>query len=538
MTVTTTACLLGGVGLAALGAALCLAGLPHRARRALAALTGVLALGSLAPAEIADASATHPPPTMGSATTSAAKPARALRTKPPAAKTKTAPGIPAATGFRGIYAFSGANTPDLAADPDVAGRSLVYYWAQLEPRPGVYRWDLIDKDMAPWAAAGKKVILRVSTAGWASWDKTADSAHGTPAWVYAQGVKSVTEKDGAVLPQYWNPAFLADLGQFVHAFAARYDGNPHVALVDLPVGIGGETKPDSEKNPNLLSLWQSIGYTDPIWWDTVQHIIDTYAASFTHTPLAVMPDKTFLGNTPGYNEAKTLNYAVAKGIGLQDNGLLPGRTLPAPWGQTPVISEQRNPTTTDGNSLGAELQAALNDKATLILVFTADLTNPADQAIIHKYAGLAHPGASTGTIPTCSPAPIRDTAASVAPRAIACPLTSTSTAAGSQATGGVQRWAHPPSGTRTRTCITTCHSKTTLRQPECPRPGVRRQGMTREFGLLTSRTPAPSGAQPHHPTGMGAHCLLRPATAPTIPGPSDKPTTGTDPHQITGKGAS
>src|SRR5207248_8956355 len=53
--------------------------------------------------------------------------------------------------------------------PDVAGRSLVYYWAQLEPKRGVYRWDLIDKDMAPWVAAGKKVILRVATAGWANW---------------------------------------------------------------------------------------------------------------------------------------------------------------------------------------------------------------------------------------------------------------------------------------------------------------------------------------------------------------------------------
>src|SRR5689334_20694013 len=38
--------------------------------------------------------------------------------------------------FKGIYAFSGGHTSDLASNPDVAGRSLVYYWAQLEPRKG------------------------------------------------------------------------------------------------------------------------------------------------------------------------------------------------------------------------------------------------------------------------------------------------------------------------------------------------------------------------------------------------------------------
>ncbi|MFC0439681.1 beta-galactosidase [Kutzneria buriramensis] len=428
MTLTTTVGLVGGLSLAVLGAALCIAGLPRSTRRALAALTVVLAVGSLALAGIADA-ATAKAQSASSARSSAGRSTPAKPITDTEAKTRTTSGAgtsnPTTTAdanFHGIYAFSGGNTPDLAGDPDVAGRSLVYYWAQLEPQPGVFRWDLIDQDMAPWVAAGKKVILRVSTAGWASWDKQADSAHGTPAWVYAQGVKSVTEKDGAVLPQYWNPTFLADLDDFVHAFAARYDGNPHVALIDLPVGIGGETKPDSEKNPNLLQLWQAIGYTDPTWWTAVQHIIDTYTRAFTHTPLAVMPDKTFLGNTPGYNEAKTLNYAVARGIGLQDNGLLPGRTLPAPWGQTPVISEQRNPTTTDGNSLDAELQAALDDKATLILVFTADLTNPADRETIHHYASLAQPGGTTGTIRPCPPAPVRDTTARVAPSAIMCPL--------------------------------------------------------------------------------------------------------------------
>lgn len=328
---------------------------------------------------------------------SSTAPAAAAPTHPAPSPTATATAH-TSPAFKGIYAFSGGNSAALAGDPDVAGTSLVYYWAQLEPQPGVYRWDLIDKDIAPWATAGKKVILRVAAGGWASWDKAADSAHATPAWVYAQGVKSVTEKDGAILPQYWNPVFQRDLATFVHVFAARYDGNPHVALIDAAVGIGGETKPDSEKNPNLPALWNAIGYSDPLWWTTVTQTISLYTSAFHATPVAVMPDKTFLGNTPGYNEAKTLAFALAHGAWLQDNGLIPGRALPSPWGRTPIVSEQRGPTAQTGDSLAADLHAAVTDHAALILVFAGDLTNPANRAVIHQYAT-----SSTTTPPTGAP---------------------------------------------------------------------------------------------------------------------------------------
>jgi LysM repeat protein len=326
--------------------------------------------------------------------------------------------------FQGIFAFSGPNSAALAHDPDIAGRSLVYYWAQLEPRPGVYRWDLIDRDLRPWAAAGKKAILRVSAAGWANWDRAAGSGHGTPFWVYAQGVTSVTERDGAVLPQYWNPVFQRDLAAFLKALAARYDGNPHLAAVDISVGVGGETKPDSEKNPDLLALWRSIGYTDPVWWTCVQQTITAYTAAFHRTPLALMPDKTFLGTTPGYTEHRLLAYAVAKGLWLQDNGVLPGRTLPAPWGQTPVLAEMRGPTAQTGDSLAADLRAALAEHPVYILAFTSDLTNPANRAAIHQVALQAH-GSVAGTGSpgpvNCRPAPIR---AQTAPRpGWMCPLT-------------------------------------------------------------------------------------------------------------------
>ncbi|MEU9452508.1 beta-galactosidase [Streptomyces sp. NPDC048277] len=293
--------------------------------------------------------------------------------------------------FQGVYAFSGGNTSDLAADPDVAGRSLVYYWAQLEPQQGRFCWNLVDQDMKPWVAAGKKVVLRVSAAGWAKWDTAADSAHGTPSWVYAQGVKSVTEQDGAVMPQYWNPAFESDLDAFLAAFAARYDGNAAVSAVDISLGVGGESKADSEKNPDLLSLWQSIGYTDELWWGYAQHTITTYTNAFHRTPVALMPDKTFIGGTAGYDESRIVDYAVAKGIWLQDNGVVPGRSLSAPWGQTPVVAEMRGATDETGDNLADDLKAAVAEHPVFILVFTSDITD-ANRAVLHAVAVTAGTG--------------------------------------------------------------------------------------------------------------------------------------------------
>jgi Beta-galactosidase len=145
--------------------------------------------------------------------------------------------------FKGIYEFSGYNSSTDASNPALAGRSLVYYWAQLEPKKGQYNWSLIDQDMQPWIDNGKNIILRVSPAGWKNWDTAADSGHGTRQWVYDLRVPSVTEADGAVLPQYGNTTFLQNYSDFIQAFANRYDNNPHVTAIEM--GIGDGTKVDT-----------------------------------------------------------------------------------------------------------------------------------------------------------------------------------------------------------------------------------------------------------------------------------------------------
>ncbi len=242
--------------------------------------------------------------------------------------------------------------------------------------------------MAPWVSHGKKVILRVPTSGYTSW-MPPYSQSGTPKWVYNLGVPSVTETDGSVLPQYWNPLFLQSYADFVHAFALRYDGNPNVAYIDISLGIGGEAKVDSHNsNPNQLQLWKAIGYTNPLWWNAVQRIMEAYTSSFNHTPLAVMPDKVFMENTAGYTAALLLDYAVQHGLWLQDNGLAAHRVLPPQFMMVPHPEEQIAATNVTGDTLYGDIQQALALGANYILVFGTDLKQLGNQGALKWASSL------------------------------------------------------------------------------------------------------------------------------------------------------
>lgn len=302
---------------------------------------------------------------------------------------------PTTSGFRGIYAFNTGNASTLASNPNIAGTTLTYYWAQIEPQAGQYNWSLIDNDMKPWVTAGKSVIIRVSASGWKKWQPTQNSGQGTPQWVLDQGVKHVTDSDGSVKPEYWNPKFLSNLADFVHALGAKYDGNPNVTCIEMGIGDGGETKVDTGKDPNQLKLWQGIGYTDALWYGAITSIINMYVQNFTKTPLALMPDASFIGGTSGFNEQKVIAYIAKlnnKNVWIQDNGLISGQGLPSSFSALPkgwpILAEQRNDTATSGDKLDADLQTAIANGAAAILVFTSDLQTAGNQTVLAKYAAM------------------------------------------------------------------------------------------------------------------------------------------------------
>ena len=128
------------------------------------------------------------------------------------------------------------------------GVSTIYFrllWSDLEPREGEYHWEIIDSFAQPWIARGKTLAFRIICSN--------QTTNAVPDYVRDAGAKGAWFdypprgwKDTTVHTRFWepvfdDPVFLEKYEKFMRAFAARYDGDPSVAFVDIgSIGLYGE----------------------------------------------------------------------------------------------------------------------------------------------------------------------------------------------------------------------------------------------------------------------------------------------------------
>jgi hypothetical protein len=115
-----------------------------------------------------------------------------------------------------------------------------FQWGDIEPEEGVFHWEIIDNAIKSWSDAGKQFAFGVMCA----------SSHSrgfwvTPKWVFDAGARYDTfelkntklSTDGIpgskLVPVFDDPVFLKKLKTFINALAARYDGNPDIAFIDI-----------------------------------------------------------------------------------------------------------------------------------------------------------------------------------------------------------------------------------------------------------------------------------------------------------------
>lgn len=170
---------------------------------------------------------------------------------------------------------------------DFPGLGVVYFrlaWSYLEPDAGQFNWSIVDGPAQRFIDRGLQIAFRF----------TCYEGHGgqfdaTPAWVREAGAQGVTvrERDGKDYwqPRYDDPLFLQYLDKFLAAAARRYDGNPHVAWVDVgSFGIWGEGHTKS--------------YHLPYSHEVKRRHVDLLAKHFKHTLLAINDDLG--GGLPGH----------------------------------------------------------------------------------------------------------------------------------------------------------------------------------------------------------------------------------------------
>lgn len=197
---------------------------------------------------------------------------------------------------------------------DFPGLSTVYLrvpWAFLEPEEGRFNWTLLDTPAQRWIAKGKRVALRVTCSE--SW-----MALATPEWGGKAGAKGYSyefgkgrsDKGWTWDPDFGAPIFLQKLDQFLAALAARYDGNPNVAFVDIgSYGLWGEGH-----------TFMSSQVSEAEAHELVKKHIDLYVKHFKKTLMCISDDVAG-HDKPGRHFPET-DYALYKGVTLRDDSIL------------------------------------------------------------------------------------------------------------------------------------------------------------------------------------------------------------------------
>ncbi len=193
------------------------------------------------------------------------------------------------------------------------GLSTVYLripWAFVEPEEGRFNWAVLDTPAQRWVARGKRVAFRLTCSE--NW-----LPYATPEWVKQAGARGVTytwgqgpDPAGKLWdPVFDDPVFLAKLENLLRALAARYDGNPAVAFLDIGTyGMWGEGHTGgSSRVPQAQAN------------DIVRRHIDLHLKYFPRTRLALSDDVT--GPQSADGPQPLTDYALSKGISLRDDSI-------------------------------------------------------------------------------------------------------------------------------------------------------------------------------------------------------------------------
>ena len=194
---------------------------------------------------------------------------------------------------------------------DFPGASVIYLrlaWSYLEPEERKFNWSIVDTPARRWIDKGFQIAFRFSCA-----ESSANQPYATPKWVRDAGAKgyNFTPRKGIDPagemwePDYDDPVFLEKLGNFLAAAAARYDGNPEVAFIDVgSFGVWGEGH---------------TGATTRLPYNarTVKTHLDLHKKHFKHTLLAANDD--FSNHGRGL---EVLHYARDLGMTLRDDSIL------------------------------------------------------------------------------------------------------------------------------------------------------------------------------------------------------------------------
>src|SRR5450432_230340 len=176
--------------------------------------------------------------------------------------------------------------PDAPATVDFPASSVAYlrwFWHQLEPGRGQYRWQVLDSALEEAKRHHQTLMIRLMPY---------DASNPLPEWYRNSGARRAnqpTDKDGRVWsPDSADPLYRQAWSELIRRAGARYDANPTLDSVDIStVGYWGEGWGPYLPSPAIQ-----------------QELIDVYFDAFPKTPKLV-----------NFDELQPLVYAAKRGAG-------------------------------------------------------------------------------------------------------------------------------------------------------------------------------------------------------------------------------
>ncbi|KQS68821.1 DUF4832 domain-containing protein [Modestobacter sp. Leaf380] len=181
-------------------------------------------------------------------------------------------------GYQGWTATSGALPQSTDYRRGEHPQQGGFDWESLNPSRGVYDWRPVDTLLSQATAAGRQASFRVYTMSGAPY-----GVNRVPAWVEAAG--AIIRPTADLEPDYRSGVYQAEWGRFVDAMAARYDGDPRIAFIDISgYGLFNEW----QANP-YTDLADAVGQNDSIDSSTRRHLVQVFTGG-SGTARVLAPD--------------------------------------------------------------------------------------------------------------------------------------------------------------------------------------------------------------------------------------------------------
>lgn len=168
---------------------------------------------------------------------------------------------------------------ELADESHVLGIQQRYWWAQLEPRKGVYDFSLIESHLALLKPMGKRLVIQVMDRSWSG-----TSAAGVlPAYLGSEpafkGGWYVKPNDMGVVAQLWEPAVMDRLIALYAALGARFDREVYVEAImaeeTTPAVSPGPPAPASYTRATLATQLKRLASAVRRAWPTTNVFLPT-----------------------------------------------------------------------------------------------------------------------------------------------------------------------------------------------------------------------------------------------------------------------